>query len=153
MRCPFCGYQESKVVDSRPADDGEKIRRRRECLSCQRRFTTYEMIETAPMMVVKKDGSLQAFDRSKLLESMLHACEKRQVTLTQLENAVLEIEQSLQNSLEREILTTKIGEIAMEKLKAIDEAAYVRFASVYRQFKDIDTFIEELNKLREDRGR
>ena len=142
MKCPYCGFQESKVVDSRPADDGERIRRRRECLSCQKRFTTYEAIETAPMMVVKKDGSLQAFDRSKLLGSMMHACEKRQVSLSQLESAVVEIEQTLQNSLDREIPTARIGEIAMEKLREIDEAAYVRFASVYRQFKDIDTFIE-----------
>ena len=149
MKCPYCGFQESKVVDSRPADDGERIRRRRECLSCQKRFTTYEAIETAPMMVVKKDGSLQAFDRPKLLGSMMHACEKRQVSLSQLENAVVEIEQTLQNSLDREIPTARIGEIAMEKLREIDEAAYVRFASVYRQFKDIDTFIEELNKLKE----
>ncbi|HIT19757.1 MAG TPA: transcriptional repressor NrdR [Candidatus Fimivivens faecavium] len=149
MKCPYCGFQESKVVDSRPADDGERIRRRRECLSCQKRFTTYEAIETAPMMVVKKDGSLQAFDRSKLLGSMMHACEKRQVSLSQLESAVVEIEQTLQNSLDREIPTARIGEIAMEKLREIDEAAYVRFASVYRQFKDIDTFIEELNKLKE----
>lgn len=149
MKCPYCGFLESKVVDSRPADDGERIRRRRECLSCQKRFTTYEAIETAPMMVVKKDGSLQAFDRSKLLGSMMHACEKRQVSLSQLENAVVEIEQTLQNSLDREIPTARIGEIAMEKLREIDEAAYVRFASVYRQFKDIDTFIEELNKLKE----
>lgn len=149
MKCPYCGFQESKVVDSRPADDGERIRRRRECLSCQKRFTTYEAIETAPMMVVKKDGSLQAFDRSKLLGSMMHACEKRQVSLSELESAVVEIEQTLQNSLDREIPTARIGEIAMEKLREIDEAAYVRFASVYRQFKDIDTFIEELNKLKE----
>ena len=149
MKCPYCGFQESKVVDSRPADDGERIRRRRECLSCQKRFTTYEAIETAPMMVVKKDGWLQAFDRSKLLGSMMHACEKRQVSLSELESAVVEIEQTLQNSLDREIPTARIGEIAMEKLREIDEAAYVRFASVYRQFKDIDTFIEELNKLKE----
>ena len=149
MKCPYCGFQESKVVDSRPADDGERIRRRRECLSCQKRFTTYEAIETAPMMVVKKDGSLQAFDRSKLLGRILHAFEKRQVSLSQLESAVVEIEQTLQNSLDREIPTARIGEIAMEKLREIDEAAYVRFASVYRQFKDIDTFIEELNKLKE----
>ena len=149
MKCPYCGFQESKLGDSRPADDGERIRRRRECLSCQKRFTTYEAIETAPMMVVKKDGSLQAFDRSKLLGSMMHACEKRQVSLSQLESAVVEIEQTLQNSLDREIPTARIGEFAMEKLREIDEAAYVRFASVYRQFKDIDTFIEELNKLKE----
>ena len=149
MKCPFCAYQESKVVDSRPADDGERIRRRRECLSCQKRFTTYEIIETTPMMVVKKDGSLEAFDRNKLLNSMLRACEKRQVSLAQVELAVNEIEMWLQNSMEREIHTAKIGQLAMEKLKNIDEAAYVRFASVYRQFKDINSFMDELKKLLE----
>ena len=147
MKCPFCGYGESKVVDSRPTDDGERIRRRRECLSCQKRFTTYEIIETTPMMVVKKDGSLEAFDRGKLLNSMLRACEKRQVSLAQVERAVDEIEQSLQNSMAQELSTTMIGEMAMEKLKTIDEAAYVRFASVYRQFKDINSFMDELKKL------
>lgn len=149
MKCPFCVCQESKVIDSRPADDGKRIRRRRECLSCQKRFTTYEAIETTPMMVVKKDGSLEAFDREKLLNSLLRACEKRQVSLAQLETAVDAIELLLQNSLEREIRTTEIGELAMDKLKGIDEAAYVRFASVYRQFKDINSFMDELTKLLE----
>lgn len=147
MKCPFCGFQESRVVDSRPADDGERIRRRRECLSCQKRFTTYEAMETTPMMVLKKDGSIEAFHREKLLHSLLRACEKRQVSLAQIEKAVSEIEQVLQNSMEREIPTSKIGELAMDKLKAIDQAAYVRFASVYRQFKDIESFMDELQKL------
>lgn len=149
MKCPACGYSESKVVDSRPMDEGEKIRRRRECLSCQKRFTTYEVIETTPMMVVKRDGTLEAFDRSKLLGSMLRACEKRQVSLAQLEEAVRQVELVLQNSMEREIPTTRIGDLAMDKLKGIDEAAYVRFASVYRQFKDINSFMDELKKLLE----
>ncbi len=149
MKCPFCGYTESKVIDSRPTDDGERIRRRRECLSCQKRFTTYEVIETTPMMVVKKDGSLEAFDRGKLLNSMLRACEKRQVSLAQVEQAVDEIEQTLQNSMRQQLTTKDIGEMAMEKLKAIDEPAYVRFASVYRQFKDINSFMDELKKLLE----
>jgi len=151
MKCPFCGYSESRVVDSRPTDDGERIRRRRECLSCQRRFTTYEVIETTPMMVIKKDGSLEAFDRGKLLNSMLRACEKRQVSLAQIEQAVGEIEQSLQNTMQQELSTTLIGEMAMDKLKLIDEAAYVRFASVYRQFKDINSFMDELKKILETR--
>ncbi len=149
MKCPFCGYTESKVIDSRPTDDGERIRRRRECLSCQKRFTTYEVIETTPMMVVKKDGSLEAFDRGKLLNSMLRACEKRQVSLAQVEEAVDEIEQTLQNTMQQQLTTKDIGEMAMEKLKAIDEPAYVRFASVYRQFKDINSFMDELKKLLE----
>lgn len=147
MKCPFCSYIESKVIDSRPADDGERIRRRRECLSCQKRFTTYEVVETIPMMVLKKDGSMEAFYRGKLLNSMLRACEKRQVSLAQVEKAVDEIEAALQNSLEREIPTSRIGELAMDKLKDIDEAAYVRFASVYRQFKDIGSFMDELKLL------
>ena len=147
MRCPFCSYGESKVVDSRPTDDGERIRRRRECLRCQRRFTTYEAIETVPLMVLKKDGSIEGFDRNKLFYSMLRACEKRQVSLSQIERAVDEIELTLQNSLARECPSSQIGEMAMEQLKTIDEAAYVRFASVYRQFKDIGSFMEELKNL------
>ena len=147
MKCPFCFFDESKVIDSRPADDGERIRRRRECLSCQKRFTTYEAVETIPMMVMKKDGSMEPFYRTKLLNSMLRACEKRQVSLAQVERAVDEIEATLQNSLEREIPTSRIGELAMGKLKTIDEAAYVRFASVYRQFKDIGSFMDELKLL------
>jgi len=135
------------VVDSRPTDDGERIRRRRECLRCQRRFTTYEAIETVPLMVLKKDGSIEGFDRNKLFNSMLRACEKRQVSLSQIERAVDEIELTLQNSLARECPSSQIGEMAMEQLKTIDEAAYVRFASVYRQFKDIGSFMEELKNL------
>ena len=147
MKCPYCSCDESKVVDSRPADDGERIRRRRECLNCQKRFTTYEVVETIPVMVQKKDGTIQPFNREKLLNSMLHACEKRQVSFASVEKAVDEIEMSLQNSMEREYPTTAIGELAMEKLREIDEAAYVRFASVYRQFKDINSFMDELAKI------
>ena len=147
MKCPFCGYKESKVVDSRPAEEGSSIRRRRECLSCGKRFTTYETVESMPMVVVKRDGSRQTFDRRKLVKGMLRACEKRPVSLAQLEKISEEIEQELQNSLEREISTEHVGELVMDKLKAVDEVAYVRFASVYRQFKDINTFMRELNKL------
>lgn len=147
MKCPFCGYEESKVIDSRPTDEGERIRRRRECIKCGKRFTTYEIIESVPIIVVKKDKSREAFDRDKLLGGMLRACEKRQVSIDTLESAVSEIEATLQNSLDREVTSVHIGELAMEKLKEIDEVAYVRFASVYRQFKDINTFMEELAKL------
>ncbi len=147
MKCPFCGYEESKVIDSRPTDEGERIRRRRECIKCGKRFTTYEIIESVPIIVVKKDKSREAFDRDKLLGGMLRACEKRQVSIETLENAVSEIEAVLQNSLDREVTSIHVGELAMEKLKEIDEVAYVRFASVYRQFKDINTFMEELAKL------
>lgn len=147
MKCPYCGYRESKVVDSRPADEGSSIRRRRECLSCEKRFTTYETMESLPMVVIKKDGSRQTFDRRKVLNGMIRACEKRPVPLGELERLADEIEQALQNSLEREISTEMIGEQVMDKLKTVDEVAYVRFASVYRQFKDINTFMAELNKL------
>ena len=147
MRCPFCGCSESKVIDSRPTDEGERIRRRRECVACAKRFTTYEIIETVPIIVVKKDKSREAFDRVKLFNGMLRACEKRPVSITQIETVVSEIEQDLQNSLDREITSVHIGELAMERLKELDEVAYVRFASVYRQFKDINTFMEELAKL------
>lgn len=147
MRCPYCGADESKVIDSRPTEDGEKIRRRRECLSCKKRFTTYEIVETVPLMVIKKDRSREVFDRQKLLNGMLRACEKRPVSVAQLEKLGEEIEQELQNSLEREISTEHVGELVMDKLKGVDEVAYVRFASVYRQFKDINTFMRELNKL------
>ncbi|MGM9638449.1 MAG: transcriptional regulator NrdR [Butyricicoccaceae bacterium] len=147
MKCPFCGYTESKVVDSRPTDEGSSIRRRRECLSCGSRFTTYETVEYLPVIVVKKDGSREAFDRSKLLGGLVKACEKRPVPLALLEKAVADIEQTISNSLNREVRSEHIGELAMEHLKRIDEVAYVRFASVYRQFKDINTFMEELNKL------
>jgi len=149
MRCPFCAHSESKVVDSRPTDEGISIRRRRECLACGQRFTTYETIESVPLVVVKKDGSRQSFDRSKVLHGLVKACEKRPVPMAKLEAAVNDIEQQLQNSLNREIKSQHIGELVMEKLKEVDEVAYVRFASVYRQFKDIETFRNELNKLLE----
>ena len=151
MKCPYCGYLESKVVDSRPTDEGSCIRRRRECLSCGRRFTTYETVESLPIVVVKKDGSRQSFDRNKILNGMLRACEKRPVSLAALETAALDIEQILQNSLEREVSTGQIGELVMERLKPLDEVAYVRFASVYRQFKDINSFMRELNKILEEK--
>ena len=147
MKCPYCGYSESKVIDSRPTDEGERIRRRRECLNCAKRFTTYEVIETVPVVVVKKDKSREAFDRNKLLNGLLRACEKRPVPLETLERIVDEIETLLQNSLDREVPSTLIGTYAMDKLKKVDEVAYVRFASVYRQFKDINTFMEELTKI------
>ena len=147
MKCPFCGYEESKVIDSRPTDEGEKIRRRRECIVCQKRFTTYEIIESVPIVVVKKDKSRQAFDRVKLFNGMLRACEKRPVSIEQIDRIVTEIEAELQNSLDREVTSIHIGELALDKLKALDEVAYVRFASVYRQFKDINTFMDELAKL------
>ncbi len=147
MKCPYCGYAESKVIDSRPADEGATIRRRRECLACQKRFTTYEFMERLPLIVIKRDGSRQTFDRMKLLNGMIRACEKRPVPMSALEEVADQIEQELQNSLEREISTTEIGEKVMAHLKDVDEVAYVRFASVYRQFKDINTFMEELTKL------
>ena len=151
MKCPYCGYQESKVVDSRHSDDSTSIRRRRECLACGKRFTTYETVESLPIVVVKKDGSRQSFDRNKVLNGMVRACEKRPVPMADLEKAVDEIEQIIQNSLEREISTADIGELVMERLKPLDEVAYVRFASVYRQFKDINTFMQELNKILEEK--
>ena len=147
MKCPFCGVSESKVIDSRPADEGASIRRRRECLSCGKRFTTYETVESLPMVVVKKDGSRQSFERRKVLGGMIRACEKRPVPLAELEKIAEEIEQDLQNSMEREVSTEAIGERVMDRLRSVDQVAYVRFASVYRQFKDIDTFMAELNKL------
>ena len=147
MRCPYCAYPESKVIDSRPTDESNSIRRRRECLSCGKRFTTYETVESVPLVVVKKDGSRQSFDRQKLLNGMVRACDKRSVTLQTLEQAVADIEQRLLNSMDREIPTERVGELVMEELKKIDQVAYVRFASVYRQFQDIDSFVAELNKL------
>ncbi len=151
MKCPFCGYSESRVIDSRPAEEGATIRRRRECLACQKRFTTYEIIERLPLVVVKRDGSRQTFDKVKLINGMVRACEKRPVTLAQLETIADDIEQELQSNLEREISTVDIGEMVMARLKSIDEVAYVRFASVYRSFKDINTFMEELSKLLQDK--
>ena len=152
MKCPYCGYEESKVIDSRSADDGERIRRRRECLKCGKRFTTHEVIETVPIIVVKRDKSREVFDRNKLTAGILRACEKRPVSIQQIESMVDSIEAKLQSSLDREITTMQIGELAMEEIKKVDEVSYVRFASVYRQFKDIDTFMQELTKLLNDRG-
>ena len=151
MRCPFCSHPESKVIDSRPAEEGASIRRRRECLACRKRFTTYETMECLPLVVVKKDGSRQSFDRNKVMAGLIRACEKRPVPYSTLESMVSEIEQVLQNKMEREISSAEIGELVMERLKQIDDVSYVRFASVYRQFKDINTFISELSKLLEDK--
>ena len=151
MKCPYCGYKESKVVDSRPADESSSIRRRRECLKCEKRFTTYETVESLPMVVIKKDGSRQSFDRSKVLRGIQRSCEKRPVPVADMERMATEIEQELQNSLERETSTEVIGEKVMEKLKKADEVAYVRFASVYQQFADVESFFNELKKLMGDR--
>lgn len=151
LKCPFCSYSESKVIDSRPTDEGERIRRRRECLKCSKRFTTYEIIENVPIVVIKKDKSRETFDRSKLMNGLLRACEKRPVSVATLEKIVDEIEALLQNSLDREVASQRIGTYAMEKLKGVDEVAYVRFASVYRQFKDINSFMEELSKIIENK--
>ena len=147
MKCPFCTYDESKVIDSRPTDEGERIRRRRECLKCSKRFTTYEVIETVPIVVIKKDMSRETFDHNKLMNGLIRACEKRPVSIETLERITDEIEMILQNSLDREVSSQRIGTYAMEKLKLEDEVAYVRFASVYRQFKDINSFMDEVNKL------
>ena len=147
MKCPFCFYEESKVIDSRPTDEGERIRRRRECLKCGKRFTTYEVIETVPVIVIKRDKSRQVFDRSKILSGLLRACEKRPVSIETLEKIVDEMEFTLQNSPDREVPSERIGELALEKLKDIDQVAYVRFASVYRQFQDIQTFMNELKSM------
>lgn len=150
MKCPFCGFEESKVIDSRPTDEGQRIRRRRECLQCTKRFTTYEVIESLPIIVIKKDKSRETFNRDKLMTGLLRACEKRPVAFDTLDNMIDEIEVIIQNSLDREVSSERIGELVMEKLKKIDEVAYVRFASVYRQFKDINTFMSELSKLLQD---
>lgn len=147
MKCPFCGYEESKVIDSRPTDENERIRRRRECIQCAKRFTTYEIIESVPVIVVKRDKSREPFDREKLFNGLLRACDKRPVSLAQIDEIVNNIELTIQNSLDREVTSVYIGELAMDKLKAVDEVAYIRFASVYRQFKDINTFMSELTKL------
>lgn len=148
MKCPICGYTESKVIDSRPSEEGSSIRRRRECLSCQNRFTTYEKIETLPLLVVKKDKTRELFDKNKLLSGIIKACHKRPVTMEQMEEVATEIEAELQNSLSREISSQSIGVFVMDKLKSLDPVAYVRFASVYREFKDLDTFMRELEQLR-----
>lgn len=151
MKCPSCGHTKSKVIDSRPADEGASIRRRRECINCQKRFTTYEIVETVPINVIKKDGSREVFNRNKILNSIIRACDKRQVTRNQMERIVSEIELQTQNSLQSEIQSSKIGELVMEKLKEVDEVAYVRFASVYRQFQDVSAFMDMLNQLLESR--
>ena len=151
MKCPFCGDQESKVVDSRHSEDGLSIRRRRECMACQRRFTTYEIVESLPIIVVKRNGSRQSFDRNKILNSMIRAFDKRKVDVTELDRITIEIEQTIQNTLEREITTDKLGEMVMERLKPLDQVAYIRFASVYRKFQDVGGFIQEINKVLEEK--
>jgi transcriptional repressor NrdR len=151
MKCPFCGDQESKVVDSRRSEDGQSIRRRRECLKCQRRFTTYEMVESLPIIVVKRDGTRQNFDRNKILNSMIRAFDKRKVDLDDLERLTTEIEQAIQNSLEREISTDRLGEMVMERIKPMDEVAYIRFASVYRRFQDVSSFVREVSRFLEEK--
>jgi transcriptional repressor NrdR len=148
MKCPFCGDLESKVVDSRRSEDGDSIRRRRECLNCQRRFTTYEIMESLPIIVVKRDGTRQSFDRNKILNSMVRAFDKRKVEVAQLDRITTEIEQTIQNTLEREVSTDKIGEMVMERIKPLDEVAYIRFASVYRRFQDVGSFVAEINQLK-----
>ena len=151
MKCPFCGYTDSKVIDSRPAEDGTTIRRRRECLECQKRFTTYEIIERMPLVVIKRDGSRESFDKVKIINGVIRACEKRPVTMTQIEGLANDIELELRGRLESEVKSEVIGEMVMARLKDLDEVAYVRFASVYRSFKDINTFMEELSKLLMDK--
>ena len=151
MKCPFCGDQDSKVVDSRHSEDGVSIRRRRECLGCQRRFTTYEIVESLPIIVVKRDGSRQNFDRNKILNSMVRAFDKRQVDVADLDRITTEIEQTIQNTLEREVSTDKIGQMVMERLMPLVEVAYLRFASVYRRFQDVNSFIQEINKFLEEK--
>lgn len=147
MNCPFCSHYESKVVDSRPTDEGQSIRRRRECIACGRRFTTYEKIEEIPLIVIKKSGNREPFNGNKILKGVIKSCEKRPVALKDIENIVNEIEKQLYNSMEKEIKTELIGELVMDHIKKLDEVAYVRFASVYREFKDINTFMGELRKL------
>jgi len=142
MKCPFCGFADTKVIDSRPADDNAKIRRRRECINCSQRFTTYESVETMPILVIKKDNSREPFDRNKLFTGMMRACEKRPIDTETLESAIDRIEQALLNSMEREVSSVKIGELTMQELKCIDEVAYIRFASVYREFESINAFLE-----------
>ncbi len=149
MKCPFCGDIESKVVDSRRSEEGDSIRRRRECLKCQRRFTTYELVESLPIIVVKRDGTHQSFDRNKILNSMVRAFDKRKVSIAELERITAEIEQTIQNTLEREVSTDKIGEMVMERIKPLDEVAYIRFASVYRRFQDVGSFVAEINQFLE----
>jgi len=147
MRCPYCGYLDSKVLDSRPADDGNAIRRRRECIECCRRFTTYEKVDEIPLVVVKKDGRREVFDRNKVLGGIIKACEKRPISVNQMEEMADDIEKELKNRMENEVSSEQIGEMLMDKLRDVDEVAYVRFASVYRQFKDVNSFMDELDKL------
>ncbi len=151
MKCPFCGDQESKVVDSRRSEDGQSIRRRRECLKCQRRFTTYEIVESLPIIVVKRDGTRQNFDRNKILNSMIRAFDKRKVDISDLDRITTEIEQTIQNTLEREITTDRLGEMVMERIKPLDEVAYIRFASVYRRFQDVGGFVREVSRFLEEK--
>ena len=151
MKCPFCGYADSKVIDSRPAEDGTTIRRRRECLECQKRFTTYEVVERTPLVVIKRNGSRESFDRVKIINGIVRACEKRPVTLAQIEKIADDIEQEMRGRLESEVQSERVGELVMNRLKALDEVAYVRFASVYRSFKDINNFMDELTKLLGDK--
>ena len=151
MKCPFCGDQESKVADSRRSEDGQSIRRRRECLNCQRRFTTYEIVESLPIIVVKRDGTRQNFDRNKILNSMIRAFDKRKVDISDLDRITTEIEQTIQNTLEREITTDQLGEMVMERIKPLDEVAYIRFASVYRRFQDVGSFVREVSRFLEEK--
>lgn len=151
MRCPFCDYNETKVLDSRPTEDSNSIRRRRECLKCQKRFTTYEKVEDIPVYVIKKDGKREAFDKRKIMTGILKSCEKRPVSINQIENMADDIEKQIYNTLESEVTSQYIGELVMKKLKGVDDVAYVRFASVYRQFKDINTFMDELQKILNER--
>lgn len=147
MKCPFCGYLDSKVLDSRPADDGNAIRRRRECVDCGRRFTTYEKVDEIPLVVMKKDGRREVFDRNKVLGGIIKACEKRPISMNQMEKMADDIEKELRNRMENEVSSEQIGEMLMDNLRNLDEVAYVRFASVYRQFKDVSSFMDELDKL------
>lgn len=153
MKCPYCAHLEDKVVDSRSSNEGRSIRRRRECLKCQRRFTTYEYVEEIPLMVVKKDGRREPFDRKKILSGVIKACEKRPVPIEKLEELVNSIERTLQKKFEKEVSAAQIGELIMERLRDLDEVAYVRFASVYRQFKDIDQFMKEVKDLLDQQGK
>lgn len=152
MRCPYCGFLESKVVDSRRTEDEGEIRRRRECIQCGNRFTTYEKVEMVPLIVVKKNGGREIFDRGKVLNGLIRACEKRPVALNVLEQLVDSVERQLRNTMEREVTTRHIGELVMERLRDVDEVAYVRFASVYRQFSDVSNFLRELQQLMEKQG-
>lgn len=153
MNCPFCGQFDSKVIDSRPTDEGQAIRRRRECNACQKRFTTYEKVEEIPLIVIKKSGNREPFNRNKILNGMIRACEKRPVPLKEIESLVNQIEKHLQNEMEKEVATEQIGEMVMDALKKLDEVAYVRFASVYREFKDLNTFMDELTKILHEKKR